>query len=208
MFKVVIDVDGVLLDVHTELEKRLRNLGYDFGMDRVLTYDFNKSLSQDRVPLWLMETDNGYDFYLNVPRSVIFEELANVELFKKADFFEDAIEKVKELSKLPNVQVVIATQSFTEDIAIIKRERLIEKLKGVSIEYIDFIGSNKGIVEGADYVIEDCIDNLDMYSCSKVLVSKPYNQRENNTSVNKFEDIHTEQSSVDAVHYVACNICS
>lgn len=207
MKRVVVDVDGVLLDIHSALEKQLQAQGYDFSMSRVLTYDFNKSLPQDKVPDWLINSDKGYEFFLNVPRSKIFEELGNVELFKTADFYEDAIQEIKDMVLSHNAQVIISTQSFTEEIANVKKERLLDRLAGYPIEYKDFIGDSKGIIEEADYVIEDCISNIDMYDCHKVLVSKPYNQPEFNTSKNVFKDIHIEPSSYAAIRSVAYDIC-
>lgn len=175
--KVVIDVDGVLLDTHSALEARLKAMGYSFEMKRVLTYDFNKSLPVEKVPNWLIETaDKSYDFYLNAPRSYIFREFGKAGLFQEANIYEEAIHKIKLLASIPDVEVIIATQSYAVDVAITKRECLLEALRGYSISYKDFIGDTKGIVEDADYIIEDCIENLNDYNCKKFLVDKPYNQ--------------------------------
>ena len=48
---VVVDMDGVLLDVHPLLEKLLCEKGYKFSMQNVLTYDFNKSLKNPPASL-------------------------------------------------------------------------------------------------------------------------------------------------------------
>lgn len=202
MKRVVIDVDGVLLDLHKALEDSLVRNGYSFRMDRVLTYDFNKSLSEDKIPNWLKQTSEGYPYYLNAPRDEIFARFGKVELFENAYIYEDAIEEIKKLAEISYVKVIIATQSFTDEVAKIKKQRLLSKIGNTAVDYVDFIGNTKGIIEGADFVIEDSISNLDMYDCVKILISKTFNSPKYNSSKNNFNDIRVEGSTSSAIRYV------
>lgn len=174
---VLIDVDGVLLDIHSELARRLRALGFNFEMRRVLTYDFNKSLPQELYPAWLTDTSNGVgDYCLNAPRNIIFDILGDTKLFEESKFYPKAISSVKELCR-KGFDVCIYTQSFTDEIAFVKQIRLQMVLNDVNYRFVSVVGNNKpAIGHSVSYVIEDCPNNLFYYSGAELyLLRKPYN---------------------------------
>lgn len=215
MKTIVIDVDGVLHDIHAVMEKILHEQGYcDFSMSRVLTYDFNKSLTPEQVPFSLRNTDNGeYPYWLNAPREVIYKMFSEPRIFEESVFPDDMLDALKLLCRQDSVNVVIATQSYVPEIAQIKRRRINELLKGYSYKYIDFIGNSKDVVNNADCVIEDCIANLDKYdeygqSVVKILIDRPYNPEKYNTSANGFKDIVRIPDTTRALQYVLSELTS
>lgn len=212
---VVVDVDGVLHDIHAVIEKILHEQGYlDFSMSRSLTYDFNKSLKPEQAPFSLRNTDNGlYPYWLNAPRDTIYQMFREPRIFEESVFPDAMVNALRLLCRQESANVVIATQSYTPEVAQTKKRRIDELLKGCSYKYVDFIGSNKGIVDNADYVIEDCIANLDRYdengqSVVKILVDRPYNSEKYNISAKGFRDILRSPDAASALRYVLAKLTS
>lgn len=205
MKKVICDVDGVLLNIHTALENRLKELGFDFSMDRVLTYDFNKSLSKELVPNWLKNSDTSVgEFYLNVSRQMIFELFGQSSLFETAEFDEKAVNALKNLMKYSCISVVIYSLSFSQEIANIKSKRLSEVFKGYNYSFVSVVGGDKPALGTADYIIEDSHINLPNYADNavKFLIDKPYNQIQFNPS---YKEIIEKAVRVDSVSQ-ACSL--
>ena len=201
---VAIDVDGCILDIYTPLTKLLHMRGFvEFSMDRVLTYDFNKSLEQNEVPEWLEKSSISGDFYLNAYRNDIFGLLSSDETFMFADFYANCVEMLKKLSNVATV--VLNTVSFTNSIKEIKRH----KLDFDNIQVCSFVGT-KFAVDNADYVIDDSISELDKYpeGTKKYLVNAPYNQVKYNNSENNFKDIIRSLSASSAMYEIYCSILS
>lgn len=203
---VAIDVDGCLLDIYKPLTIKLWQSGTKgFSMNRVLTYDWNKSLSADKAPDWLIKTSAFGDYYLNAFRKDIIELLKCDDVFLFAEFYSSiCVGLLEKLSKVANV--VINTASWTESIRQIK----IDKLSSISgISGRAYLGA-KEIVENADYVIDDCIAELDAYpdGVKKFLVNAPYNQERYNDSKNNFEDIIRSIDVTSAIHEIFCRILS
>ena len=175
---IVIDVDGVLLDIHSELECQLRQRGFEFSMNRVLTYDFNKSLPTELAPQWLVDTDTGFDNWCNAPRQEIFSLFADTALFMNAPFCLSAIEQIRRMCYSGLYHIIIHTKSFTEPVADVKEKRLRSLLPFCNLEIRHTIGSknDKVAIACADYVLEDCIANLTPYACRGYLIDQPYNR--------------------------------
>lgn len=215
MKTIVIDVDGVLSDIHAVVETIMHEKGYrGFNMNRVLTYDFNKSLSPDKAPFSLRKTDEGiFPYWLNAPRNEVFKQFYESRVFEEAVYSNDAIKILKLLCQEKSVNVVISTQSYTPEVAQIKKRRISEILKEYSYEYVDFIGDDKGVIDNADYVVEDCIANLDKHSEAgqtviKILIDKWYNSEKYNTSANGFKDIVRSPDTASALRYILAQLTS
>lgn len=199
---VAIDVDGCILDIYTPLTKLLHMRGYvEFSMNRVLTYDFNKSLEQSKVPDWLSKSSISGDFYLNAYRNDIFGALSSDETFMFAKLYPNCAEMLKKLSSVASI--VLNTMSLTESIKEIKRHKL--DFSGILLN--SFVGA-KPALDHADFVIDDSIFELDKYSSGtkKYLVNAPYNQVEFNNSENNFKDITRSLSAASAMYEIYCSI--
>lgn len=171
MRTIVVDVDGVLLDVHTALEEKLKSMGYSFEMTDVLTYDFNRSLDSS-----IQAPDLG------VPRDVIFKCLSDVDIFRSASIDMQAVNLIKEQVKSGRVEFIIYTQSYNSDISAEKCKRLFSLFDGCdAVKIKSFVGEHKPTLDSVDVsaVIEDSLENIRGYSESALsyLIDKPYNQR-------------------------------
>ena len=164
-----IDVDGVLLNLDTPLENMLHSMGYvNFSRQNVKTYDFNKSLDKSK-----------FNFDVGVPVDIILSCYTKLEIFKHAEIDTEAMNKIRELSRISNSTFVIHTLSFTKEIKEFKENLFYNFFKGCkNIEFIGTTGVEKYSLEKSDNVIEDC--HLNFRDCSEYtqcyLIDKPYNQ--------------------------------
>lgn len=200
---VVIDIDGVLLDIMTPLEASLHRLGFsEFRGDNVLTYDWNRSFGQQ----------NGCPApVLGVPLEAIYSELGDVSLFKKAVWDKASLELIKSLatSYKGRLRFVIYSLSFTKDISDYKRQVCTEEFKGYdNISFVAVNGKDKKAYPNADAVVEDCLDNLNMYpdSCLKIIRHWAYNQEKYNSDYRElFPKCKRAGTTYQAIN-LACNI--
>lgn len=220
MKTVVFDIDGVLLDLHSVLERRLRAEGYvDFSMSLVKTYDFNKTfvsqlksydlpLYLEQLPPHMRDTD-----YMGAPRQRIFEVLSDVTVFEEAELSRESIRLIKLLmDKSKDVNVIFHSVSYSSDIEAVKNRRLTEAFKGYEgrYKYVHSDGKDgKGIIENANFVVEDCIENLRQYDnvpdCERLLIMKPYNTRVYNPDHAEFFDMLNMElcgSTEKAIHRI------
>lgn len=161
----VVDVDGVLLDIHAELEKELNAKGYAFNMDEVKRYDFNKPYDSLLLP------------DLKTPRSAIFDEFKKITIFENAQADYNAIEQINKMADSKH-RFAIYTLSLTSEIQLFKQFLFKKWFK--ENPYIQFIGKDKDKepLKDATAVIEDCHINLMNYPISTrcCLINKSYNQ--------------------------------
>ena len=165
MYKVLVDIDGVIIDLHSELEKRVRERYTDFSMKDVVTYNFNKTRGKS----------------LDTERSYIFKLLNEPSVFANAQPYLAGVEALKKLMDFPNVQVTIASLAGsysrnTLEIAGIKMRQMKELFGNSNYSLDIIIGDTKSIYK-VDYVIDDSMEYLEKYlsNTKGYLVDKSYN---------------------------------
>lgn len=167
---IEVDVDGVLLDIHSALENKLHEMGFTkFSMENVRTYDFNRSLGSSA---FILPT-------LGVTSDIIFNQLKNVEIFRKAKPDWDAIEFIKHIAANDDIEFIIHTSSLDETVTEEKKKQLSEWFG--NCKNISFVvtGSDKELLrDDIAAVIENCHLNLYKYpqTTQCYLVNKPYNR--------------------------------
>ena len=127
MYKVLVDIDGVIIDLHSELEKKVREKYTDFSMKDVVTYNFNKTRGKS----------------LDTERSYILKLLNEPSVFANAQPYLAGVVALKKLMDFPNVQVTIASLAGsysrnTLEIAGIKMRQM-KELFGNSNYSLDII---------------------------------------------------------------------
>ena len=163
---IVVDVDGVLLDIHSALETRVKAVYPCFSMRNVKTYDFNKSCD---VPLM-------------ADRAFIYEQFKDVELFKAAPQDLAAVEYIRSMAG--ENEFYIYTLSYTKDVMDLKL-KLFDKWfsHNPNIHFINAFGEKKPLtLDRISAVVEDCHQNLEQYPSDTdcYLVDKPYNRTKYN----------------------------
>lgn len=154
MYKLEVDVDGVLLNIDTELEKELHADGYTkFSMENVKTYDFNKSLGNEVFSLPS----------LGVLPSTIVTYYRRPSIFENAVEDREAIELLCKLGKTGRVEIRLVTVCFSDEIADIKRKRFSKYFEGIpniSLEAVVGFMTKKESAFQPDGVVEDSYENL------------------------------------------------
>lgn len=206
---VMLDLDGTIIDLHKPFVERVHKMGFnDFSMDRVLTYDFNKTLPESLAPAWLKESAKASvgSYYLNADRAMLFNEFDDVTLFEDADFFDGVVDAVVELSKY--AKVVFHSFAFKPSIAQQKID-VINKTFTDVIPYgiITSVTDSKPILLNFDYVVEDNAHDLVGYNnftqSKLVLIDKPYNSEEFNPSLSSlFLKAHRCENPIKSLEYV------
>lgn len=170
---VVCDVDGVLLDIHHQLERRICRLNPLFRMSSVLTYDFNKSLES-----W---------HNLGLEEGLVERLFSDLALYKASSFDKEMCSSLIKLAN--NCNVVIYTLSSTKEIADWKYKTLdnIFREHNLKIGIKVAVGDEKVALPSADYVIEDSIENIAKYPSKTkgLLINKSYNRPLFNKSYSK-----------------------
>lgn len=216
--QVVIDLDGTLFDIHREVDKVVQAKGYpNYGINRVLTYDFNKSLDISAPNAWdvVSSAEEGVgEYFLNAPRAVIFDALSDVGIFERAEVFggDATIKALKRLMNTEKVFVTFYSISFTEEIAEVKRKRL-WKLFGDCEEHWEYKAQLGGDLKSAicaDFVVEDNVRAAESYSflktCKFCCVRRPYNNPENDLTLkhsSKLDSVSFFDSVEDTLNYIA-----
>lgn len=212
--KVVFDVDDVLLNCNVVLERKLKERNALYSLEKLKTYDFNKSLTDEQktsLGIDLSDKTNG----LHVERGYIMDMLTSVDLFREERPIGDVFKKLSKLSK--KCDLVLHTSANCVDVALFKVRQLNSIVQENDIECaLTFTLVNdvhkeskclaqqglrtvtftrewgsKSCIE-CDVVVEDCLENISMYSSSetlKLLVDMPYNQEQYNSEyASLFED--------------------
>ncbi|MBR1455154.1 MAG: hypothetical protein IJ593_11035, partial [Lachnospiraceae bacterium] len=108
------------------------------------------------------------------------------EMYRSTDTFRNAkwVNGAKSIGKynIPGkCKVTINSNSFSKDIADLKRKMILKDIKGINEEDLvlkvrDF--DKKGIIEDATIVVDDSVENLRKYGDNviKILIDKPFNQ--------------------------------
>lgn len=172
--KLVVDLDGTLLDTHSALESRVKEKFPNFRMSLVKTYDFNRGM-------------DGHFNGLNACRDYILSELVNPALYSSVKLAE-GYEGLYELSE--DMDIIFHTVSVSEDIAVAKYDLIRESFNGLRYEFRSEVSRTheKGYIKDADFVIEDCPYNFDPYKiigATCILLNKPFNQVRHNPDLGK-----------------------
>ncbi len=183
MYDVVIDVDGVLLDIHTSLSQYLNDQGFQYSVKDVYTYDFNRSLPDTSSPT--------NKFNTLPPLHAINNAFADPMLYKNAPINSEAILYIRRCAEIyPWLTFAIYTLSPNEDVKRAKQILYDKWFCGIpNIKLISTLDSSKPPLM-AKTVIEDCHCNLRKYNNStyRYLVNTHYNQKKYNP---KYNDVFT-----------------
>lgn len=181
MYDITVDVDGVLLDIHTRMSQMFADKDYVFDINNVYTYDFNQSLSDisdcPELP----------------PLPMIYEMLNDPWLYSTAPVDWDSIELIRRLSE-KGYKFHIYTVSGNTDVYLAKQVMLSHWFSfspNVAIESIIDSESYSKKSCNTIAVIEDSHINLREYGADvhKFLINKPYNgERYNWAFADVFED--------------------
>lgn len=180
---IVYDLDGTLNNLNemafSGLEEEYANLKY-YNIDR----NDNLTAAQKKLVM---------NRYKDVS---VFKSLSPVS---GADRIVDIKDKC-----LWFVDVVIHTHSLTDKVIPVKEKFIshcIPKLEPDKVIYST--GDAKGIISGADIIVEDSLEHLSKYSKYKVriLVDKPYNKFENYPSIDSTGIVRVDTLN-DAVNYI------
>ena len=216
MVTVVIDIDGVTIETQRIVERRLQKKGYDgFSLERILCYDFNKSLTNEGKALLESGNDSRYPNYCNVPREAIFTEFADPTIYEEV--IETSItewtEKLKafvmlgKLMALPQFNIIFQSVSYSQEIADAKERALKRLFCSRDYTYLAVLdGEDKPIVDGTKYIIED---NIRVGKCCAtsendlsgkpllLLVKKPWNNPVYDSTIG--DNINTYNVSVSSL---------
>lgn len=115
---IELDVDGVLLDVYTPVEKYLASQGLHFSF-------------KDSVRTWGMKETGNL-------RPMLLKLLTDAEIRKNADWYDGAVAFVDYLAKLckrHNYKLVLNTHEFNYEAAKVKVDKLEELKSAVSDDF-------------------------------------------------------------------------
>lgn len=196
LVKVMVDIDGVIFDIHSYIEELIRenNVDPNYSQKNILTYDINKSLVErlDKVfdEHWKGSPELGsiykdsirmLNYISRDTRDVIFTAFKEPEIFQGCKVDMNAIGIIKNLIA-EGAEVVFHTVSLSDEVKQVKEERIKELLKGYEGEY-EFCSCNnicEKCSDEYDYVIEDCLETLAEFSkindkAELLLIAKSYN---------------------------------
>lgn len=180
MYDVIIDVDGVLIDLHESLKHRFASLGYNYDVNNVYTYDFNRYLPDE------------YMFRQLPPRSMIFELFEDADIYKEAPVDWDSIMLIRHYAE-QGFRFLVYTLSANMDVHLAKQAMFLHWFPFTpNVRFLSLVdnGDYKPVLS-TKIVIEDCHINLMDYGpfVHKLLVDAPYNRAEYNASYHRlFED--------------------
>lgn len=188
--KVMVDVDGVILDIHSHIEKTVREFAdRSYSSKNILTYDLNRSLYEKLQ--YLMDkgllTQAGVKHILGTHyissdiRDMIYGEFTNPSVFKYSKLDDNCIGIIKDLM-LNGVEIVFHTVSLSAEVKNIKKERIKTALEGCEgvYKFCDCDSACDKCLKDYDYVVEDCLETLVDFSkkdsdVKLCMVSKSYN---------------------------------
>ena len=172
--KFEFDLDGVLCDIHSALEKRIQALGYkDYRADNIKRYDMKNS-------------------GIGCPRAVLMQNLYSPQIYDEAQPMQYAVDLVSWILK--NGHEVVINTLCTQEQSKKKLEwigNFQSKIDGgTCLVLLNKDYGVKQMTQDADVCIEDCIDNIRRSPAStKILLKAPYNRLENNRdSMDVFEE--------------------
>lgn len=186
----MVDIDGVILDIHSYIEKIVREFADStYSSKNILTYDLNKSLYEkltyllekgmitDVIAQHILDTH----YISSEVRDMIIGEFTNPSVFKYSNLDEDCIAIIKSLMQ-NGVEIVFHTVSLSDEVKKIKKERIKEALQNYEgmYKFCDCKDACDKCSKEYDYVVEDCLETLVDFSkkdsdAKLCMVSKTYN---------------------------------
>lgn len=159
MTRIVCDVDGVVVNLLGSIERILQSRGYTgFTQDRVLTYDFNKSLCENNIPENIKNTATSGEYYLNTTRQEIFSCFTDNSVYSNIEFYDLIYINsfIELLNQTGDAEVIFHTVSANQNIADTKEKLLRENIKGdYTIMHCISNSYNKSTIPESNIVIED-----------------------------------------------------
>ena len=178
---MIVDVDGVLLDIYTQMTHMFADMNIRFDINDAYTYDFNKNLP--KMP----------KFNKLPPRKLIYELFENPELFKNSSADLKSVELLRKSAE-QGVNILIYTVSINNGIYA-EKQNLFEKWfkSEPNISFKSVTNESDKIGLATKTVIEDSHINLQKYdeNTAKYLVNKPYNQLVYN---NEYMDVFSDKN--------------
>lgn len=172
MYDVIVDIDGVLLDIHSGMTALFLKMGYKYDVNNVFTYDFNKSLP------------NSAKYRQLPPRKMIYDMFKDPALYKNSPSDWESIMFIRHFAK-KGVSFLIYTISPNLNVQMAKQALFSQWFCG--LDNIIFSGvipneeTEMGFKAGVcgRTVVEDCHINLRNYdeNVFKYLVDRPYNKK-------------------------------
>lgn len=154
MRKVLLDFDGVLINMLDSLRRTLADEGLAFKPEKVETYDFHGDIGCDRE---------------NVLRC-----LNHIAVYSNAGFYDGAEDAVRELRGVAEVHAYTSVPPNPFVMSV--RSKLIDTLGLKGQIYV----GEKPVLGGFDALFEDCADTVRKYegSLDVYLINHTYNLNE------------------------------
>lgn len=193
--KVMVDVDGVIFDIHSYIEGLIRDsVDSKYSQHKILTYDLNKSLWSKLTDVYkghwygnkefgrnIVESVTSLNYIPSEDRELIMTAFREPEVFEMCDVDESSIGIIKSLLD-GGIDIVFHTVSLSKEVKEAKEKRLKEIFKGYENKYkfCSCSSIHEKCSEEYDYVIEDCLETLVEFSkvnkkAYLFLVNKSYN---------------------------------
>lgn len=154
---VLLDFDGVILDMLSSLEKILDNMGYRFIKENVATYNFNGEIG--------------------VPKEVVYKWLNSEECFLGETFYPRARQAIEDLKQVANIHAY--TMVPDNEVILQFRNNMIGELglRGKCYTVPKDVPKSLDV----DAVFEDCIETLELFvpytDVKKYIINQTYNQK-------------------------------
>lgn len=166
MKNVLVDLDGVMVDMCGAVKEFLNRRGKDLIIENITKYNFSGDIGCDR--------------------SDVFEALNRVETFQLAKYYEGAVDALKRLQTVANTTAYTGVPASLFIIAHRNQQIRELHLNGEALfGKKGFTTGSKGVVEGSwDAVFEDSLDTLkaweNEHDVKLFLINHSYNSELNN----------------------------
>lgn len=165
---ICVDVDDVIRDFVPEVVREYNmQHGTHYNINQVIAWEVKETLPKmGDFRDWIFK---NYTVLLNAPP------------------IKGSIETLKELKKMNNINIYIATNQF-------------KGLEALTVKWLNmhdvpydglFFSRNKFMLNG-DVLIDDKIGNLEKFNGRKILIDKPWNQSYQGTRIKSLSDIFKE----------------
>lgn len=184
--RIVIDLDGVVFptqEVLCEMAKEL-NPNSRLSLDRILTYDFNKSLKKSLVPKNILKSDeyifDDIEYGLGFPRSDVFKLLTSPELFKRLTPYKGVHDALLRFATEfeDEYDIVFYSLAWSTEILLLKEEAIKKYFGDIpNLSYSLIFSSDRTSKPHmpCDYLIEDNPSAVVGVDATCIVINKPYN---------------------------------
>lgn len=213
--RIVIDLDGVVFPTQELLCTMVRETtpSSKFSLDRILTYNFNKSLDMSLVPEEVLKRDeytfDDIEYGLGIPRKDVFALLTSPELFKRLTPYEEVHDALLNFTNAvgDGFEVVFYSLAWSTEILKLKEESIQRYFGDIPNLYYSLIVSSDRVTKpfmSCDYLIEDNPSAVSNVDTKCFLVDKPYNNEGYSLAgMNlKFNDVTRVSSLAEALNLI------